>query len=261
MNYFTSCLYGDIEKYKNIRKDLALRPCDHLWILGDILDGNDENPEACIEIMDDIIKNSSVITLILGDHEYARCMEYSARGSAEFAEHWRGFSDSLDVPGEAFSALFESLGKEEREEYYSFLVNCELTDVVQIGGRHFYLVHGRPAVFSRMKVDAWQYEVCTELPDFRTDPWNCIRTDEAVIPYLKGKDPAHPDRNPISHGSTITVSGQMPASMAAEIAGVEYDGRGVLLYNRTLAIGRTYTDEPVPVVGIDAAGFFLAGMY
>ena len=53
----------------------------------------------------------------------------------------------------------------------------------------YHIIRGLPpAVFSRMKVDAWQYEVCTELPDFKTDPWNCIRTDEALLP---GKEEDH----------------------------------------------------------------------
>ena len=57
MNYFTAGLYGDYPAYKKIKS--LLGPDDKLWILGDILDGNDEHPEDCLRILDDIQKLSN----------------------------------------------------------------------------------------------------------------------------------------------------------------------------------------------------------
>ena len=60
MNYFVSCIYGDYDKYFQIKKKINLKSKDKLWILGDVLDGNDEDPESCIEILNDIIENENI---------------------------------------------------------------------------------------------------------------------------------------------------------------------------------------------------------
>ena len=70
MNYFTSGIHGDLNLYKELKKMAASDPDNHLWIVGDILDGNTSHPEYGMEILKDIYRTPNV-SLILGDHEYA----------------------------------------------------------------------------------------------------------------------------------------------------------------------------------------------
>lgn len=48
---------------------LNIKNNDELYILGDIFDGNSQNPKACIDILADIMAHENY-HLILGDHEY-----------------------------------------------------------------------------------------------------------------------------------------------------------------------------------------------
>lgn len=254
MNYFVSCLYGDAEKYRKIKDDIRLKEKDHLWILGDILDGNDDNPEACLEILNDIMHAANV-TLILGDHEYARCMEFIMSHSNYAVQSWRNFSESLEISGASFNEMADYFNEEERKKYFSYLVSCELSAVVPIGKRYFYIVHGKPTFYDPIIFSEWQLSTCKDNPDLRKNAWTEISTDEIVLPFTNKTS------NPMTGENTITIVGQMSASLASNMLGVECHGSSVFLANKTLAIGRTYTDEPIPVVGIDAAGFFIAGLY
>lgn len=257
MNYFVSCLYGDYEKYQQIKKDLCLKENDRLWILGDILDGNDEDPEANLELLNDIM-DSPNITLLLGDHEYARCMEYNSSGDAEIAKSWREYSNSLEVSGASFNEFVTtSFSKEDRDTYFGAFLSgsCELSAVIPIGKRYFYAVHGCPMTFAHSILSEWQLMTCSGNPDFKKDVWKSIKTDEFSIPYIKNT------KNPMCKENTIAIVGQMSASKAIDMLGFQDNGSGVIFANKTLAIGRTFPDEPIPVVGIDAAGFFVKGLY
>lgn len=253
MNYFTSCIYGDYSRFKQIKDDL--RESDHLWILGDILDGNNENPSENIDIMDDIIKSDN-ITLILGDHEYARCMKYSASGDAEASEVWEKYSTALDISGMPFNEFIaDNFSQDDYDNYFgAFLTNCELTAVVPIGGHYFYLCHGTPEHYANSIILAWQLRVCTKLPDFKKSLFSSIQTDEFAMPYLKAK-------MPMTEANTIVISGQLSSAEAAETLSVEDPGTGFIYANKILALGRRTTEEPINVIGIDAAGFFLQGRY
>lgn len=255
MNYFVSCIYGDFDKYQRIKNDLNLKGKDHLWILGDVLDGNDEDPEANLEILNDIMYAPN-ITLILGDHEYARCMEYSASDNAEIAKSWKEYANALEVSGSAFNEFVSSsFSQDDRDTYFgSFLVgSCELSAVIPIGGRYFYAVHGRPTTFASSILPEWQLATCSDNPDFKKEVFKSIKTDEFAIPYIR--------QQKMNRDNTIAIVGQMSAAKATNMLGVEDNGSGVFFANKTLAIGRTFTDEPIPVVGIDAAGFFVVGLY
>lgn len=258
MNYFTSCLYGDYEKYMKIKKDI-LHDRDHLWIIGDILDGNEDDPEAGLMIVNDIMSVSN-ITLILGDHEYARCMEHTASGDAERASSWRAYSDAFEISGKPLNDYISShFSRDDRELFIAdFLAgHCELSAVVPIGGRFFYLVHGRPELCPPGHIAVWQAAVCEKLPEFTKDYWMGIRTDDMAVPFIRNNT----TKRQMTGQNTIIISGQASPSESARQCGVPYDGSGVFFKNNILAIGRKYTDEPVSVIGIDAAGFFVAGIY
>lgn len=256
MNYFASCLYGDYEKYKKILDDLHLQGQDRLWLIGDVIDGNETNPEDNLKILDDIMQNENV-KLILGDHEYAHNMRYVSMGNIEGYDAWVDYLNKMDVSGQPFNEYIEmNMSMEEQKNYFgSFLLSLELSEVVLIGDRYFYLVHGTPSYYIDSRLPEWQLTVCTGEPDLLRPNWNGIKTDPMVYPFLTGI------RNPISSQNTIIISGQTSSDEAAASIGKEANGSGIYYMNHTLCIGRKGIDEPVPVVGIDAAGFFIKGIY
>lgn len=256
MNYFTSCIYGDVEKYSKIKKDLALREGDHLYILGDILDGNDENPEESENLMMDIMEDPNV-TLVLGDHEYTRVMWYVSRSDIDASNRWKNYAETLDVSGIAFNEhMRENFAPEDYDMYLGgFLMSCELSMIVPIGKRYFYLTHGCPCAYSPQNEPAWQNRIVSANPDFRRPLFTCVRSDPFSIPFLKDST------RPMTKENTIVVVGQMSPQEAAMACNRQCDEDDVFFANKTLAIGRHFPNEPITVVGIDAAGFFLKGKY
>lgn len=255
MNYFVSCLYGDVNKYDQIVDDLELKNDDKLWILGDILDGNDEHPEDNLTLMDKIMNNPNV-RVVLGDHEYAQNIRYVSYKNQDEYDAWVTYSNNLHPSGRAFNEFIQNeMSKEDQDMYFgSFLLQLELSEVVQIGDRYFYLVHGAPIPYREDVMTQWQVEVCTKDPILNVDYWRTISTDPIIYPFLKAK-------KPMTKQNTIVISGQYPPSEAAESIGMAVGDTGIFYYNHILCIGRRSTDELVPVVGIDAAGFFVKGIY
>lgn len=253
MNYFVSCIYGDMDKYQQIKKEI--KENDRLWILGDILDGNDEDVGANLDILNDIMESPN-ITLILGDHEYARCMEYSASDNAEIAKSWKDYSNALEISGEKLNDYISTyFTQEDRDTYFgSFLVgSCELSAVIPIGKNYIYAVHGKPTTFAPSILPEWQLMTCSENPDFKKEVFKSIKTDEFALPLVR--------QQKMTKDNTIAIVGQISPQKAADLMGVKYHGSGIFYGNKTIAIGRTYTDEPIPLLGIDAAGFFVKGIF
>lgn len=256
MNYFTSCIYGNYEKYMRIKRDLSLREGDNLYILGDILDGNDEDPQSNIEILNDLMESENV-HLILGDHEYARVMWYASMDHDEAAQAYLDFSNSLDVSGAPLNEyLSTAFCREDYDIYFgSYLMSCELSAVVPVGKRYLYLVHGTPAPYSEACESQWQMRTVTASPDFNRPLYNSIRTDRMSVPYLKDMG------NPMTKDNTISIVGQISPSEAARICKIPEPEDGVFYKNKILVIGRHFPNEQITVIGADAAGYFLCGRY
>lgn len=64
--YVTSDIHGQFKSYQKLLEAIALKPCDRLYILGDVLD---RGPQSC-EVLLNIMCRPNV-TLIVGNHEYA----------------------------------------------------------------------------------------------------------------------------------------------------------------------------------------------
>ena len=119
MNYFTSGIYGNKELYYQIKKILT-KPSDHLWILGDVLDGNDEKPWECLEILEDIEKSNNV-HLRLGDHEYFHTMRILSMDNEENTELWVDYLKNADISGKALLEYMNTLSEDDLLDYAYFL--------------------------------------------------------------------------------------------------------------------------------------------
>lgn len=170
MDYFVSCLYGDYRAYKRIVSKIG--EYDHLYILGDVLDGNTEHPEGGIRIVEDAYRNPNV-TLILGDHEYFHAMRLISIDSEdeEATETWEEALLACDISGEPLINYLNALPYEETVEFERKLLSFEATELIRIGHSFFYLCHGSPALRSNIKNGniSWQYNVVTGYPDFFTE--------------------------------------------------------------------------------------------
>lgn len=255
MNYFASCLYGDYNKYQQILDDLQMKNGDKLWLIGDLIDGNDADPYQNVQILNDVMDNPNV-EVVLGDHEFAHNMRYLSMGDQESYDAWCTYSRSLDVSGDSFLEYVENeMSKDDQDSYFgSFLMNKDLSAVVPIGDRYFYLVHGAPFVYREEYLSDWNNQVCACAPTLSVNPWLGIKSDPMVAPFTNIK-------KPISKDNTIVICGQMPPDEAAFSVNRQYDGSGFFYYNGYMCIGRNDPDGTVTVLGIDAAGFFVKGRY
>ena len=254
MNYFVSCLYSDLDKYHQILEDLSLQNDDKLWILGDVIDGDEDHPERSLMLLNEIMNNKNV-RMVLGDHEYLQNMRYVSYNDQSTYETWKAYISNMDMPGTALTDFFENeMGKGDQAEYFDYLLSLELSEVVKIGDRYFYLVHGSPIPYVEAQVSQWQLEVCTKLPNLTMDYWRVISLDPMIYPFMK-------EQKPMSEKNTIVISGQYAPEDAANSVKIPLGDSGIFYYNKILCIGRKHIDDPIPVVGIDAAGFFIKGIY
>lgn len=251
MNYFTAGLYGDYPSYKKIKS--LLGPDDKLWILGDVLDGNDEHPEDCLKILDDIQKTEN-ITLILGDHEYFHAMRLFAELESDDEEEenvWIEELDSFEYPGTALvNYMKEVLTRQERSEYANYLSSLDVSDIAIIDERIFYLCHGAPAKMED-KESQWQYNVVTGEIDFFKAYGRDMASDIRIPYFAKNYGIKRAGLE-----NAIVIAGH------AFTSNLENDGEevedGIVFNNRIMCINSgasvNYGGTHI-VVGIDAAGW------
>lgn len=251
MNYFTAGLYSDYNAYK-LMKGL-LKEGDKLWILGDVLDGNNEHPELGLKILDDIMSSENV-TLVLGDHEYFHAMRLFSETESEDeedAEIWASELANFEYSGNALiEYMNENLTAVEREEYANFLASLDVSEVVPIDGRLFYLCHGAPARMED-KESQWQYNVVIGNIDFYKNYGREMTSDIRVPYFAKTFGIRRQDLE-----NAIIIEGH------AFIPNLENEGEdvedGIVVNNRIMCINSGASGEsnmPHIVVGIDSAGW------
>lgn len=252
MNFFTAGIYGDYDAYIKIKS--LLGKDDKLWILGDILDGNDEKPEMCVRILEDVMKSEN-ISLILGDHEYFHAMrlfsELESDGEDEEEEIWTNEVFNCEYSGASLvSYMKNTLSNEEKMEIANYLSSLDVSDLAVIEGRLFYLCHGAPAMMEERE-SQWQYKVVTGEIDFYKSYGRDMASDIRVPFFAKTYGIR---RSQMENAIIITGHSFTP--------NLENDGEevedGIIFNNRIMCINSgasANNGEPHIVVGIDAAGW------
>ena len=260
MNYFTSGIHGDLNLYKELKKMAASDPDNHLWIVGDILDGNTSHPEYGMEILKDIYRTPNV-SLILGDHEYAHAMRVFSLSSdnPSRAEEWEDFLlSSMEVSGKPFMDFLDGLSESDLEDFARMLMETEATEMIRIGKRLVYMCHGAPALrsFSKGGSMEWQFNVINDRIYTDFDYTVAIGSDSRIGVYTKKLG------GELDLKKAIIVTGQTSIETLEEdgvpkMDGLYYDNRKFCLNQ-----GRTADDtengdvtEKWTVLGIDSAGF------
>ena len=146
MYYFISDIHGAADAYFELKETVCFCEKDSLYIVGDILNGNNKNPKECLDILDDVIANDN-IHLLLGNHEFAHInyyLHYIANNSAGMKFWW----DYLVEPtcgGLPLLKHFRGLPKERYQYYMDYLMKeCAPFFYGYIGNVPVFATHGSP---------------------------------------------------------------------------------------------------------------------
>ena len=261
MNYFTSSLHGNAEAYFNLKQLINFKKNDELYILGDILDGNAKNPQACLDILEDIMLNDN-IHLILGNHEYAHALFHASQNDDEMNEIEQMLTNTL-FPGDALiKHMLNSLSDRELKRYVSFLISCNVSQIIKIGSRYFYLCHGAPVPCKADDFYTWQKRIVTAPIAIEKNYFMAIKSD----PDIQIPEDMTPNNTIVlcGHTQSASILEQYPALKSKYYAPDEAPYQKVLYENKKMIIncGCSQDAYPSPLVptlacvGIDAAGFF-----
>ena len=258
MQYSTSGIYGDYARYKRLKEVLLKKESDHLWILGDVVDGNTEHPEDCLKIIKDVYASKNV-TLLIGDHEYyhaLRIMELIGDRDEETLAGITAAMEQMEIPGVPLASYIESnLPNEELEKYAEIFTSFEVSALVKVGESYLYLCHGAPAQrdpsSGRAGTFEWQSEVVSGEVEFDNMYRRAINADPKIGEWIEQYGPDC-IRNPI-----IICGGKFIAEGMNE--GEPVTG-GVIFSKRKFAVNEGFSADdkergPFSILGIDAAGW------
>ena len=261
MNYFTSGLHGNADAYFELKRLINFKNNDELYILGDVLDGNSKNPQACLDILEDIIVHDN-IHLILGNHEYAHALYHASQSDEEKEEVEKMLVDT-PFPGEPLVRhMLNTLSDKELKRYVSFLISCNISHIVKIGSRYFYLCHGAPVPCKADDFYTWQRQVVLSPIALNKNYFMAIKSDPDV-PLPDGMNP----------DNTITVCGHTQTANLFEASSYlkakyyapeEAPYQKIVYENKKMVLNCGCSQDVYPsslkpalaCVGIDAAGFF-----
>lgn len=155
MIYVMSDIHGCYEKYKEMLEKIKFGKDDTLYILGDVIDREEDG----IEILLDMMKRGNIFPL-LGNHEFMAYKvlkmlsveitednfdTYLTREMLELYDTWR-FNG-----GEPTCYAFLKLSSDLREAVIEYLGEFELYEELTVNGNNFVLVHGGLVDFSENK--------------------------------------------------------------------------------------------------------------
>lgn len=204
MYYIMSEPHGNEEAYFDMKEKINFGDKDELYILGDVLGGDPSHPEKCLRILDDIMQNRN-IHLVIGDFECAY-VQYEWHENDECKEYKRMLAGMYG--GTRFLKYMDTLPKQLKKKYLDYLIQCDVSEVLEIGERVFYLVHGSPAVCIGNDMGTWQRNVVDTPLDLEKQYKNEVLCDSAI------KDKSRFDYDKViivaGHKSTMSYEMQKP---------------------------------------------------
>lgn len=173
--YCMADIHGDFESYRRMLELIEFSDDDELYVLGDVID---RHPGG-VEILLDIMERSNV-HLIKGNHE-DMCYKALAENNRVYWSMWVNNGGRLTR-----DELLHGAANEHKDKILSFIQSLPTFIEIEVGGRHFHLVHAAPAEypFERM----W-FRVDEEEPQLI--PGATVVVGHTPTPYLSG-DPFGP---------------------------------------------------------------------
>ena len=156
-------VFGNAKAYFSMKAKINLQENDQLYVLGNIFDGNDEHPEQCLIILEDIMKNNN-ITLIVGDHEFwhyilFRGDKVPAKFQTQANIEIRGMCPTM----EPLCDFLSTLSQEDKEHYFNYILSCQPHKIIRIKDQLYFLSSAYP-----LKVDFWG---CTKNKTIKEDEY------------------------------------------------------------------------------------------
>ena len=144
MIYACSDLHGRYDRWTALLDELALRPGDTLYVLGDVID---RGPDGC-KILLDMMGRSNVLP-ILGNHEFiaAICLPWLLREVTDLSlaeldnTQLAALQDWIRNGGGPTIRSLKELSRTQREDILDYLRDMEVYAEAEAGGREFVLSH------------------------------------------------------------------------------------------------------------------------
>ncbi len=175
MHYVLSDIHGNKEAFDTMLSLIDLKPEDHLYILGDVIDRGAHG----IELLQQI-RAMQNCTLLMGNHEYMMINALRNPENLEYKYLWRNNRCIFTYDG------FLSLSEEEQEDLLCYLEGLPVQTEVIVNHRRYILVHAAPQ----------------EL--FDTENMKCYDLKEFMVWHRLTKDSRMPARMNVIFGHTPT---------------------------------------------------------
>ena len=166
MTYVISDIHGNYEKFRSILVQIDFKDRDTLFILGDLVDFGEES----MELIADISVRVNVFC-VAGEHDFlaARMLKGFSKmlksGSAPDPDYIAEMTAWVQEGGQVTLDAFRALSEEEREGVLEYLEDMTLFEEVDVGGKHYLMLHAGIADYSP-NTELWDY-----LPeDFFAEP-------------------------------------------------------------------------------------------
>ena len=179
-NYVVSDIHGAYDAFIKLKEKAGYdKEKDYLYIIGDVLDGNNHHPEDALRILDDVMADDHC-TLLLGNHEMAHLEYYFCmrEGNGQGAKIWKGYLDDPACGGMPLRTYFMK-HPGEWDKYMKYLSNCPVMHLISDSGKLYYLVHGAPLPFREDPADrkmlwGWTFASVSQTPGFQEDLISCL---------------------------------------------------------------------------------------
>ncbi len=175
MHYVISDIHGNKEAFDTILSLIGLRPEDHLYILGDVIDRGAYG----IELLQQI-RTMLNCTLLIGNHEYMMVNALRHPENLHFKYVWRN-NRSIST-----SEKYFSLTEKEQEDMLCYLESLPVQLEITVNRRKYILVHAAPQ----------------EL--YETENMNCYKLKEFMVWHRLSRYSQMPSRKNVIFGHTPT---------------------------------------------------------
>lgn len=138
MTYITTDIHGNKRAWENIKFQIELKPEDHLYILGDVIDRNPYGIEILQEIMD-----NPQMTLLLGNHEHM--MRNAIQRPYQQFNEWHTNMSLWERNGcKPTLEAYYKLTDKEQKRMISYLYHLPVNLDIEVNGIKYKLVHAAP---------------------------------------------------------------------------------------------------------------------
>ena len=146
MIYVMGSVHGNAKAYFSMKAKINLQKEDHLYVLGNIFDGNDEHPEQCLIILEDIMQSDNV-TLIVGEHEYWHAMyNYRTSLSQKEQNEINNKMQDMSPKTEPLNSFLSTLSQNKRLYYFDYIESCQPHKIICIKNKYYFLSSAYPPI-------------------------------------------------------------------------------------------------------------------